>query len=497
MHTMRSSNMCEDCKILLCRICIPQGHENHNYLHISNVASKGKDILHVLLESCRLGINCLRNCINNELDHAHFIDGNCDALIQNIRNTFHPIIAAIMERERFLLDFVEKIRKKRMENLYEQMTALKSAFSGLMDTKGMLQHLAANGHQMDDLSIAMKLVEGNRQIEISSNIFKEKHPRNDFFKFYEPLAFKNVLNDIKKQGSVELAESHLPKDDYAAASMDIISDLLQSSGDREMLSSSLHHIVKQKNKQGIDVEIAPNNLKNEPTRSNANAKNVVVGEAVPGWINKIKAFRSDVPTLAFATSGNGDGQVSRPSGVCVTKTGQILVTDRRNCNVQAFGVDGRFLFKFGRKGNAKGEFDSPAGICVDKSGRIIIADKNNHRIQVFSSGGMYLLSFGELGSDYGKLKFPFDVAVNTKLQIAVADTANHRIQQFEHNGRFIRQIPMGILKSTGYEITPRGLCYTPTGKIIVSDYANHCLHLIEPVRNKIVSTKGSRGPLIT
>ncbi|XP_017486120.1 PREDICTED: protein wech-like [Rhagoletis zephyria] len=162
--------VCEDCK----------GHENHNYLHISKVASKGKDILHVLLESCRLGINCLGNCINNELDHAHFIDGNCDALIQNIRNTFHPIIAAIMERERFLLDFVEKIRKKRMENLYEQMTALKFAFSGLMDTKDMLQHLAANGHQMDDLSIAMKLVEGNRQIEISSQ-FSNKNNREMIF----------------------------------------------------------------------------------------------------------------------------------------------------------------------------------------------------------------------------------------------------------------------------------------------------------------------------
>ena len=39
-------------------------------------------------------------------------------------------------------------------------------------------------------------------------------------------------------------------------------------------------------------------------------------------------------------------------------------------------------FSFGREGTGDGEFSRPWGICCDHKGRIILADRSNNRIQV-------------------------------------------------------------------------------------------------------------------
>lgn len=54
--------------------------------------------------------------------------------------------------------------------------------------------------------------------------------------------------------------------------------------------------------------------------------------------------------LSFCFDGSGDGQVSRPWGVCVTKNNEVIIADRRNNRIQVFFSDGTFKFKFGSKG---------------------------------------------------------------------------------------------------------------------------------------------------
>lgn len=165
--------------------------------------------------------------------------------------------------------------------------------------------------------------------------------------------------------------------------------------------------------------------------------------------------------------------------------GHVLISDRRNNRVQVFNPDGTLKFKFGRKGVGNGEFDLPAGICVDIDNRIIVVDKDNHRVQIFNAAGMYLLKFGSYGKEYGQFQYPWDVAVNSRRQIVVTDSRNHRIQQFDSEGRFIRQIVFDNHGQNKGIASPRGVCYTPTGNIIVSDFDNHCLYLIDPDINEV------------
>jgi len=58
--------------------------------------------------------------------------------------------------------------------------------------------------------------------------------------------------------------------------------------------------------------------------------------------------------------------------------------------VQAFTLDGEFLFTFGSNGTKPGFFQYHFGIAVnDLTGFIFVADQNNNRIQIFTSEGKF------------------------------------------------------------------------------------------------------------
>lgn len=105
-------------------------------------------------------------------------------------------------------------------------------------------------------------------------------------------------------------------------------------------------------------------------------------------------------------------------------------------------------------------------------------------MQIFSNKGAFILAFGEKGSKIGQFNYPWDVATSNDGRIVVSDTRNHRIQQFHSDGTFINKY--------GFESTPnmwkhfdspRGLCYTRTGHVIVTDFNNHRLVVVDPDLN--------------
>ncbi|XP_044574349.1 E3 ubiquitin-protein ligase TRIM71-like [Cotesia glomerata] len=77
----------------------------------------------------------------------------------------------------------------------------------------------------------------------------------------------------------------------------------------------------------------------------------------------------------------------------------------------------------------------------------------------------------------GQFNYPWDVAVNSRCEILVSDTRNHRVQLFNAEGEFLRKF--------GYETAqhmwrlldlPRSVSFAPNGEILVSDFNNH--HII-------------------
>ncbi|KAL3285503.1 hypothetical protein HHI36_000035 [Cryptolaemus montrouzieri] len=199
-------------------------------------------------------------------------------------------------------------------------------------------------------------------------------------------------------------------------------------------------------------------------------------------------------TFVFGGPGPGHSQLCRPWGVCCNQQGLIYVADRSNDRIQVFNPDGSFHRTFGYHGYGLGELNRPAGIAVSPNGNIVVADKDNHRIQVFTAQGEFVRAFGRKGQYQGQFNYPWDVACNSKGQIIVSDSRNHRIQLFEEDGKFLRMYGYE-LNSTCFKNfdTPRGVCFTPSDEVIVTDFNNHKLLKLDITFDKSPSYIGCEG----
>ena len=112
----------------------------------------------------------------------------------------------------------------------------------------------------------------------------------------------------------------------------------------------------------------------------------------------------------FGSSGTGDGELDRPSGVHVDDRGQVYVADWRNDRVQVFDNDGghtetltgdatlsKWCQEFidvnpeqaGWREKAglfeqEKRFWRPSAIETSSDGLVLIADACRHRIQIYS-----------------------------------------------------------------------------------------------------------------
>ena len=89
-----------------------------------------------------------------------------------------------------------------------------------------------------------------------------------------------------------------------------------------------------------------------------------------------------------------------------------------------------FLFKFGKMGEGNSEFNFPKRFSVDKAGHLIVCD-GNHRVQVFELSGKFVTKLGSKGNCEGEFILPLSSAVLSDGRIVVSDFLNHCIQIFE------------------------------------------------------------------
>lgn len=92
-----------------------------------------------------------------------------------------------------------------------------------------------------------------------------------------------------------------------------------------------------------------------------------------------------------------------------------------------------------------------------------------------------MAKFGERGCKNGQFNYPWDVAVSDDGtgRIVVTDTRNRRVQLFSPDGTFLNKYGFeGTL--TKHFASPRGVCFTRDGQVIVTDFDNHRLLIIQP-----------------
>jgi len=182
--------------------------------------------------------------------------------------------------------------------------------------------------------------------------------------------------------------------------------------------------------------------------------------------------------FSFMT-GSGAGRIKRPINIridadgtrYVTDTGrdQILIYDRDDHFVKAYGVEGQFrpvdiaiagdrlyvtdilhhqihvldktsgrpLFKFGKAGSGEGELFHPTNLAIGPDGDVYVVETSNYRVQRFTAEGKPVRTYGVVGMALGNFARPKGIAIDKAGRMFVGDAAFQNIQMFDDKGKLL------------------------------------------------------------
>lgn len=255
-----------------------------------------------------------------------------------------------------------------------------------------------------------------------------------------------------------------------------------------------------------------------------NAGDLYVADTDNDTIRKIVAGTGAVTTLAglAGSSGSADGTGSgarffNPSDVAVDTAGNIYVADTLNCTLRKVtpaGVVSTLAGVAGRSGSADGagsnaRFQGPEGLAIDSAGNLFVADTNNHTIRMVvpSTGVVATLAglAGNSGSADGtgslaRFTFPSGVAVDRSGRIFVSDTANHTIRAITPAG--LVSTLAGTAGSSGGADgagsaatfdSPSAIAVDLSGNVYVADTDNATIRMVAPSTGATTTLAGLAG----
>jgi len=101
----------------------------------------------------------------------------------------------------------------------------------------------------------------------------------------------------------------------------------------------------------------------------------------------------------------------------------FIVSDCLNDSLKVFDSSGKILYKIGQTGEADGQLSYPWGLCVEKYGNrqnLLVCDRNNGRIQQFTMEGF-------TGKTVTVLQRPVCIATTPDGRILVSDCKAKKI----------------------------------------------------------------------
>lgn len=240
-----------------------------------------------------------------------------------------------------------------------------------------------------------------------------------------------------------------------------------------------------------------------------------LGARPSGQIALIEGYPRDNPSkYSFGCYGNGTLDLTLPVGLAMTKSGYIIVSDKRENRIMTFDICGfvRAVFACREKINS---------IAVSDNDTIFVANSEpGHPLAIeYSLKGVQLRSFGLLNrlesthgiavlespfqlvasapetstlylmNGQGKLvqKFssrgtfgqPYHLVTNSKNQVIVSDYLNHCIKVFDCHGKLkVKFGSIGIEK--GSLCQPLGVCVDSSDNVIVADSGNRVVKAFSP-----------------
>jgi len=105
--------------------------------------------------------------------------------------------------------------------------------------------------------------------------------------------------------------------------------------------------------------------------------------------SRVQIFNSDGAFISmWGSQGYGPGEFSdQLDDIALDASGKVYVADRWNYEIKVFTADGTYITEFGGYGTDPGLFNYPSGLCVTETDKIYVTEFLTHRVQVFQTNG--------------------------------------------------------------------------------------------------------------
>ena len=146
--------------------------------------------------------------------------------------------------------------------------------------------------------------------------------------------------------------------------------------------------------------------------------------------------------------------------------------------VQVTGHQYKALHSFGSRGKGPGEFDGPWSIAVsEKTGNIVVADYDNKQVQLIDSEFKYVTTIGDKGPGAKRIKKPVSVAFTASDDVIVIHKEGFskpsEMFLFTEHGQFIKHISQHL-------IDPLRVSVRTDGHMIVYDWGDKSVKVLSP-----------------
>ena len=214
--------VCETCKKLVCQECTLWEHKDHSCVDISVVAENGRETLSNLMESGKTGTRLIKSSIDRAVSFSQAVERDAGEATSRVRRAMRHFIMAAEERERALIDRIDKMRQQKLASLSDQMAGLRAALSGLAQTSDMFTKAMDNINNISGMELAQTIIRGENQVEQFATMYKNLQPKEEFIHFITP-SFE-LLQDIRNQGDVVMVGNRV----LSAGSPGVMSGVVNS-----------------------------------------------------------------------------------------------------------------------------------------------------------------------------------------------------------------------------------------------------------------------------
>lgn len=176
-------------------------------MDISVVAETGRDTLANLMESGKTGTRLIKSSIDRAVSFSQAVERDAGEATSRVRRAMRHFIMAAEERERILIDRIDKMRQQKLSSLSDQMAGLRAALSGLAQTSDLFTKTMDNIGGITGMELAQTIIRGENQVEQFATMYKNLQPKEEFIHFITP-SFE-LLQDIRNQGDVVMVGSRV------------------------------------------------------------------------------------------------------------------------------------------------------------------------------------------------------------------------------------------------------------------------------------------------